>query len=164
MGGGLIARHVSPTVMPKRLHRTEGFASPSTAKIFLQDVSRLIPMRALEFLYDNFPSASLNSMRANREITHRFAKELLDHKSDSIARGKGSRDVMSILGMYSTVTFSLFVSLFLSVGRFIISIIMPAPLYRLLHASIHSIHYDNLSRPTSLPLSLPLPSPVFLTY
>lgn len=91
--------------MPKHLHRTEGFASPSTAKIFLQDITRLIPMRLLEYLYDYFPSASLNSMRANRDITHRFAKDLLDHKSDSIARGKSSRDVMSILGMYWTVTF-----------------------------------------------------------
>ena len=81
--------------------RTGGLGSPSTAKIFLQDISRLIPMKLLDLLYDHFPSASLNTMRTNRDITHKFAQDLLDHKSDSIARGKNSRDVMSILGKFS---------------------------------------------------------------
>lgn len=81
--------------------RTGGLGSPSTAKIFLQDISRLIPMKLLDLLYDHFPSASLNTMRTNRDITHKFAQDLLDHKSDSIARGKDSRDVMSILGKFS---------------------------------------------------------------
>ncbi|KAI0785740.1 cytochrome P450 [Abortiporus biennis] len=75
----------------------DGVPVPSSGKVFAQDVSRFIPLPILEFLYENLPGASLRTLRANRDVTHKIAKDLLDSKSDALAQGKYKRDVMSIL-------------------------------------------------------------------
>lgn len=56
-------------------------------------------MRVMEYLHDHvLPGAGLEKARVNKKAAHKVAHELLESKTEALLMGKGSRDVMSILG------------------------------------------------------------------
>lgn len=57
-------------------------------------------MRLAEFMYDHLPGKGLQKARFNRDVAHSVAEGLLQSKSQALMLGKGSRDVMSMLGMH----------------------------------------------------------------
>lgn len=68
-------------------------------KIFVQNLSHYIPMRVMEFLHDHIlPGKGLEKARVNKKAAHKVAHQLLESKTEALLMGKGSRDVMSILG------------------------------------------------------------------
>lgn len=55
-------------------------------------------MPILEACYDYFPGRGLRAARANRDIAHKVAEQLLESKSKDVLMGKENRDILSILG------------------------------------------------------------------
>lgn len=78
--------------------RVGTFGRLSDAKIFMLNVSRFIPLPLLEFIHNHMPGLGLDLAKKNRAIAHTFAREMISEKATAAALGKGSHDVMSILG------------------------------------------------------------------
>lgn len=58
-------------------------------------------MPVMEFLHDHvLPGKGLDKARVNKKAAHKVAHQLLESKTEALLMGKGSRDVMSILGKY----------------------------------------------------------------
>lgn len=76
------------------------FSSPSKSKLFWTSAAHYVPMGISEWCYANFPGKGLDKARQNRRAAHKVARRLLDLKSDALLSSKGSRDVMSIIGMH----------------------------------------------------------------
>ena len=80
-------------------HRTATFGRLSALKVVLLDITRYVPLRLLEILYNYAPGLGLETAKKNRVISHKFAKELIAEKATDTATGKKQHDVMSILGV-----------------------------------------------------------------
>lgn len=48
------------------------------------------------FLYDRLPAYSF--LHKNREVAHKFARQMLADKDVALAKGSNSHDIMSIIG------------------------------------------------------------------
>lgn len=82
--------------------RLKAFGGSSNRKIIVQSLSRFIPYCVLVFIYDHLPAFSF--LHKNREVAHKFARQMLADKDAALARGKDSNDVMSILSASTTCT------------------------------------------------------------
>ncbi|CAL1711674.1 unnamed protein product [Somion occarium] len=77
---------------------TQGAPPPSDGRILFLEISHYIPMWILDFIYDHFPSPSLQVLRDHRVVARKVAQELIDAQSDTDpAETNGNKDVMSIL-------------------------------------------------------------------
>lgn len=76
------------------------FSSPSKSKLFWTSVAHYVPMGLSEWCYAHLPGKGLDKARQNKRAAHKVARQLLDMKSEAVLSSKGSRDVMSIIGMH----------------------------------------------------------------
>ncbi|KAK7691948.1 hypothetical protein QCA50_005353 [Cerrena zonata] len=77
---------------------TLGATPPSPGRILFSEISHYIPMWLSNVFYDNFPSAGLDYLRRNRDLSHKIARDLIASQTETVASGKStSKDVMSIL-------------------------------------------------------------------
>lgn len=74
------------------------FGMLSIQKIFMFDVIRLIPLRAIEWFQNRLSNATLDKARECERLTLKVAKELLEGKAEALQDGEGSRDIFSLLG------------------------------------------------------------------
>jgi len=63
-------------------------------------VARYVPTCILRTVTDYFPSSKMERARNTERIATSVAKSLIDSKVVALNEGKGSRDVMSLLGMF----------------------------------------------------------------
>jgi hypothetical protein len=82
-------------------HRADAFGSPSDGQIFIQGVSKHIPTRILEYLGETAKNPRITRLRETGEIATSVAKEMVKDKAEMLMQGKGSRDVFSLLGVYT---------------------------------------------------------------
>ena len=83
------------------IDRVGTFGRLSSMKIFILETSRFLSVPLLELIYNHVPGLGWELAKRNRQLAHRFAKELISDKTAEAAAGKGQHDVMSILGKCS---------------------------------------------------------------
>jgi hypothetical protein len=74
------------------------FGSPSDASLLALSLLQYLPRCIREFLVDYVPSQGLEHIRYTGKVTTTVARELVASKSAALLQGKGSRDIMSLLG------------------------------------------------------------------
>ena len=68
----------------------------------MQSCFQYLPESLLIPLIANMPGEIMNQMRENQRIVHRLAKGWLTDKARALEAGKGSRDIMTLLGNHNT--------------------------------------------------------------
>jgi hypothetical protein len=81
--------------------RADTFGSPTRGAIFAQSVAHYLPTWFLRVLADNLPSPNLERVRATERVATHVARSLIESKVAAFNEGRGSKDVMSLLGMPS---------------------------------------------------------------
>jgi hypothetical protein len=77
---------------------TDTFGSPSDTSLLALSMLQYVPRCIREFLVDHVPSEGLRHIRYTAKVTTSVARELVASKSAALLQGKGSRDIMSLLG------------------------------------------------------------------
>lgn len=88
-------------------HRADIIGSPSDGQVFLQGLSKYIPSWVLLFLGDTIKSPRFMRIREVRAMAISVADQMVRDKSEMLLRGKGGRDVFSLLGVCPTPSGSL---------------------------------------------------------
>jgi hypothetical protein len=81
--------------------RADTFGSPTKGAILAQNVAHYLPTWILRILADNLPNPTLERARATERIAAHVARSLIESKVAAYNEGRGSKDVMSLLGMPS---------------------------------------------------------------
>ncbi|KAG2347348.1 cytochrome P450 [Suillus weaverae] len=76
---------------------TDVFGSPSDAQILFQGISKYIPSRILEYLAEMNQNPRIARLHETGNMATSVAKQLVKDKAEMLLRGKGSRDVFSLL-------------------------------------------------------------------
>jgi hypothetical protein len=76
--------------------RADTFGSPTKSAIFVQSIAYYLPTWILRVLADNLPN--LERARATERVATHVARSLIESKVAAFNEGRGSRDVMSLLG------------------------------------------------------------------
>ena len=74
------------------------FGSLTERDILKQSIVPYIPKQILHYITKNSPNPRLEQLRRTGAIATRVAKRLIDEKLKALESGKGSRDVMTLLG------------------------------------------------------------------
>jgi len=75
------------------------FGSLTERDILKQSIVPYIPKQILHYITKNSPNPRLEQLRRTGAIATRVAKRLIDEKLKALESGKGSRDVMTLLGI-----------------------------------------------------------------
>ncbi|KAJ8592655.1 cytochrome P450 [Rhizopogon salebrosus TDB-379] len=73
------------------------FGSPSDKQVFIQGISKYIPIRILEYIANTAKNPRLARLRETGRIARSVAKQMVEDKAEMLIQGKGSRDVFSLL-------------------------------------------------------------------
>jgi hypothetical protein len=83
-------------------HRADVFGSPSDKQVFIQGISKYIPIRILEYIANTAKNPRIARLRETGSIARSVAKQMVKDKAEMLMQGKGSRDVFSLLGECTT--------------------------------------------------------------
>jgi hypothetical protein len=75
-------------------HRSDTFGSPSDKQVFFQAFAKFIPDRILEYLGETTKNPRITRLRETGNLAMSVAKQMV--------KDKGSRDVFSLLGGYTS--------------------------------------------------------------
>ncbi|TCD61631.1 hypothetical protein EIP91_008155 [Steccherinum ochraceum] len=92
---GAIDNQTSDFVKSYQSLLIKSFASPTDGRIIMQNLSRYLPVNFVIWLYDHLPLYKL--LRKNREVAHKFGKEILASKDAALAKGADSHDLLAII-------------------------------------------------------------------
>jgi hypothetical protein len=83
-------------------HRSDTFGSPSDKQVFFQEFAKFIPNHILEYIVNTTKNPRITRLRETGNLAMSVAKQMVKDKAEMLLQGKGSRDVFSLLGGYTS--------------------------------------------------------------
>jgi hypothetical protein len=76
--------------------RLQTFGSPSKKNLMFLLMARLIPVKALTWLFNSAPIPRFASLRTSRAALNKVARKLVQEKQTAIEQGYGRHDILSL--------------------------------------------------------------------